>query len=190
LTITNTEVGKMANKKNETYKNLDKKIKSTSIQKYFDMLNSPYPDFKCKAIKELTKRKIKIPTIKNFLQDPNEDVRVTAYTYLEKMGILDEKTVKESLKDKSPKIRQKAIASYITMGIKPIEYILRFAKDPNPNVRYQLLTTFLEVYPENSNKLIKILKDDPYKKIRQLIYSLDNISDTLISPQIEKNIKC
>jgi len=178
----------MANKKTY-YKNLEERIRSENLQEYVDMLNSPYPAFKSNAIKELTKRKVKIPTIKNFLQDPNEDVRVTAYTYLEKMGILDEKTVKESLKDKSPKIRQKAIASYITMGIKPIEYILRFAKDPNPNVRYQLLTTFLEVYPENSNKLIEILKDDPYKKIRQLIYSLDNISDTLISPQVEKNIK-
>ncbi len=50
------------------------------------------------------------------------------------------------------------------MGMEPIEYILDFAKDPDPIVRYQLLTTFLEFYPEDSNKLIEILKDDPYIK--------------------------
>ncbi len=72
------------------------------------------------------------------------------------------------------------------MGMEPIEYILDFAKDPDPIVRYQLLTTFLEFYPEDSNKLIEILKDDPYIKIRQLIYALDNISDTLVSINIEK----
>lgn len=179
----------MANEIIETYKLLEERIRSENVQIYFDMLDSPYPAFKSKAIQELTKQKIQTPIVKDFLQDPDKDVRFAAYRYLEKMGLLDEKTVKESLKDISPNIRKEAIISYISMGMEPIEYILDFAKDPDPIVRYQLLTTFLEFYPEDSNKLIEILKDDPYIKIRQLIYALDNISDTLVSINIEKSVK-
>jgi len=179
----------MANEIIETYKLLEERIRSENVQIYFEMLNSPYPAFKSKAIQELTKQKIQTPSVKNYLKDPDKDVRLASYRYLEKMGLLDEQTVKESLMDISPNIRKEAIVSYITMGIEPLNYILEFAKDPDPNVRYQLLIIFLEFYPEDSYKLIELLKDDPYIRIKQLIYALDNISDTLISPHVEKSVK-
>lgn len=48
----------MANEIIETYKLLEERIRSENVQIYFDMLDSPYPAFKSKAIQELTKQKI------------------------------------------------------------------------------------------------------------------------------------
>lgn len=179
----------MANEIIETYKLLEERIKSENIRIYFEMLDSPYPAFKSKAIQELTKQKIDTPIIKEHLKDPDKNVRFSAFRYLDKMGILDEETTKEALKDLSSAIRKEAVISYIQAGIQPIEYILDHAKDPDPIVRYTLLSTFLEFYPEDSQKLIDLLKNDPYIKIKQLIAALEDISQTLISDEIEKSVK-
>ncbi|PNS00487.1 hypothetical protein X927_02885 [Petrotoga mexicana DSM 14811] len=179
----------MANEIIETYKILEERIKSENIQIYFDMLDSPYPSFKSKAIQELTKQKIDAPRIKEYLKDPDKNVRFSAYRYLDKMGFLDENTIKEALKDISANIRKEAIISYIQMGIKPIEFILEFTEDPDPMVRYQLISTFLEFYPEDSEKIISKMKNDPYVKIKQLISALENISETLKSEQVDKSVK-
>ncbi|PNR94147.1 HEAT repeat domain-containing protein [Petrotoga sp. 9PWA.NaAc.5.4] len=179
----------MANEIIESYKILEERIKSENVQIYYEMLNSPYPAFKSKAIQELTKHKIEISIVKDYLQDPDKDVRFYAYKYLDKMALLDEETVKTALNDISSAIRKEAIVSYISMKIEPLNFILKYSKDPDPNVRYQLLCMFLEFCPEESNEIIDLMKEDPYVKIRQLIFALDNISETLIDTNIENSVK-
>ncbi|MDN5343189.1 HEAT repeat domain-containing protein [Oceanotoga sp. DSM 15011] len=179
----------MANEIIETYKLMEERIKSENAKIFFEMLDSPFPAFKAKAINELMKQKIDSPIIKEYLDDSDAEVRFSALKHMEKLGTIDEEETKKALKDLSASIRKEALIIFTSYGFEPMEFILDYVKDPDPTVRYQLLTSVLEFYPEDSEKLIELMKEDPYQKIQHLIYALENIGETLISETIEMSVK-
>src|SRR6056297_3736737 len=165
----------MANEIIESYKILEEKIKSENAKIFFEMLDSNYPAFKSRAIQELTKLKIETPAIKEFIEDPDREVRLSSLKYLEKMALLEEDDLIKLTKDISPAIRRESVKFFISMGVEDEKIIEEKIKDPDPTVRYQLLISYLEYYPEDSSKLIEKMKDDPYVKIKQLIEALENV---------------
>jgi HEAT repeat protein len=179
----------MANEIIESYKILEEKIKSENAKIFFEMLDSNYPAFKSRAIQELTKLKIETPAIKEFIEDPDREVRLSSLKYLEKLALLEEEDLIKLTKDISPAIRRESIKFFISMGIEDEKIIEEKIKDPDPTVRYQLLISYLEYYPEESPKLIEKMKDDPYVKIKQLIEALENVSETMLDDTIPSNIK-
>lgn len=153
------------------------------------MLDSPYPAFRSRAITELMKLKIDTPAVKSMLKDSDQNVRLSALRYMEKMGLMDENEISESIKDISSAVRRDAVRIYISGGYEPLERITQYIKDPDPSVRYQFLISMLEFYPEDSEKIINQMREDPFIKIRHLIEAIENLSDTLKNPEIENSIK-
>ncbi|HOO74152.1 MAG: hypothetical protein H7A31_02795 [Thermotogae bacterium] len=179
----------MANEIIETYRLLQERINSENAKVFFEMLDSPYPAFRSRAITELMKLKIDTPAVKSMLKDSDQNVRLSALRYMEKMGLMDENEISESIKDISSAVRRDAVRIYISGGYEPLERITQYIKDPDPSVRYQFLISMLEFYPEDSEKIINQMREDPFIKIRHLIEAIENLSDTLKNPEIENSIK-
>jgi len=166
------------------YKELQHSFFSEHTKHYLNLLDNSDDKIRFKALKEVLSGENIFGNIKDYFNDPNDEIRRLVLEYAFKKEIISFEELKKFSKDKSSKVR-KQVLELIAKISGNVKDILLFADDDDETVRKTFVSIFVEYFSEDYDKMpdwaIKVIDD--YKKF--IDANDKNIAEIITDTSIE-----